>query len=149
MKLTAVQLGRLLFKAANEPRRNQKRYLKDLGGDGSADELDQVLEQAQSSKKAADEFERLQKQRDVVRESVSSDVDKSVAGMLADLRIAMEQEAMTQKELADRCGFSQPQVAAYLSGKKEPGIGNLAKLASALNRTWKLGRSSEWPMVVK
>ena len=54
MKLSADQLGRL-------------------------NELDEVLEQAHASKKAKEEFERLQNQRDEARESVSSEVDQSIS----------------------------------------------------------------------
>ena len=147
MKLTNEQLGRLLFKAENEPRRNQKRFLKDLGGYGSAEELDEFLDIAKKSKAANEEFKRLQRQRDIVRESVNDSIDGSVAEMLADLRMAMETQTMTQKELADRCGFSQPQVAAYLGGHKEPGITNLAKMAAALGCRWKLEKPG-WPVAI-
>ena len=148
IKLTVEQKGRLLFKAAHEPRRNQKRYLKDLGGTGSAEELDEVLESIQGDAVAAAEFERLEKQQQEIRESVDSEVNAGVSEMLADLRVAMEEGNVMQSELAKRCGFSQPQVAAYLAGKKEPGIGNLVKLAQGVGRTWKLEKPG-WPMVVR
>jgi hypothetical protein len=41
--LSKEDLGRLLFKAAHEPRRNAKRFLKDRGGEGSVAELDSLL----------------------------------------------------------------------------------------------------------
>jgi transcriptional regulator with XRE-family HTH domain len=61
-----------------------------------------------------------------------------MAEMVAHLLIAMRDQQLTQQEVADLCGFSQPQVAAYLNGKKEPGIRNLVKLAAAVGCVWRL-----------
>lgn len=138
MKLTDEQMGRLLFKAEHEPRRNQKRYLKDQGGTGSAEELDAMLERARKSKPAQAEFQRLERQRPIVAKSVAAGVDGQVAEMLADVRLSMKDKGVSQEELASRCGWPQPQVSAYLTGAKEPGIGNLAKMAEALSCRWRL-----------
>lgn len=137
MNLSPEQLGRLLFKSACEPRRNQKRYLKDLGGTGSAEELDAVLAQAQDSAEARAECDRLQRQRTIIAQAVHA-VDGRVAEMLADIRLHMQDQGLTQQDVATRCGWPQSLVAAYLTGKTEPGIGNLAKLATALGRVWRL-----------
>lgn len=138
MKLTSEQMGRLLFKANHEPRRNQKRYLKDLGGEGSADELDQVLEKARRDKAAIAESEQLERQRAITAKSIELGVDGRVAEMLADVKLKMEDQGLTQSDVAAACGWSQPLVSAYLSGTKEPGIGNLAKLAAAVGCVWRL-----------
>jgi transcriptional regulator with XRE-family HTH domain len=50
----------------------------------------------------------------------------------------MAEQGLTQQDVADRCGWRQPQVAAYLTGAKEPGVKNLAKLASAVGCLWRL-----------
>lgn len=138
LKLTSEQLGRLLYKAKNEPRRNQKRYLKDLGGEGSAEELDQFLGKANSDAAAIAEAERLEKQRHLMAKTVDAGVDGRVAEMIADIQLKMSDQKLTQQEVADRCGWSQPLVAAYLTGAKEPGAKNLAKLASAVGCAWRL-----------
>jgi hypothetical protein len=135
-----TDLGRLLFKSRHEPRRNQLRFLKDIGGEGSAEELDRVLEAAQADKRAVAESERLEMER---RRAVNINLDNEgrVAEMIADIRLKMEAQKLTQQEIADRCGWQQPQVAAYLSGAKEPGITNLAKLATAVGCVWRLTRA--------
>lgn len=139
---TKADLGRLLFKSRHEPRRNQKRFLKDLGGDGSADELDRVLAAAAADKRVVAECERLDAERRRAAKSIDWNVEARVAEMLAHVRIAMEHQQLTQTEVAERCGWQQPLVAAYLTGAKEPGISNLAKLASAVGCVWRLTSTS-------
>lgn len=138
LKLTSVQLGKLLYKSKNEPRRNQKRFLKDLGGEGSAEELDVYLQRAEQDPKAVAEAERLEKQRQLMAKAVDAGVDGRVAEMIADVRLKMEDQELTQQDVADRCGWPQSLVAAYLTGAKEPGAKNLAKLASAVGCAWRL-----------
>lgn len=136
--LSAEQLGRLLYKAAHEPRRNQKRYLKDLGGDGSADELDAVLAVAKETDAAVTEAKRLDRQREITAKTVAAGVDSAVIEMIGAIRVRMADTGTTQQELADACGWPQSQVAAYLTGKKMPGLENLTKMAAALNCRWRL-----------
>lgn len=138
MKLTTQQMARLLYKRQHEPRRNQKRYLKDLGGDGSADELDAVLAIAEKNSEAVSEAQRLDRQRAITARTVELGVDGRVAEMLAAVRLKMEDEDLTQQDVADAAGWPQSLLAAYLNGRKEPGIGNLAKLAEALGCSWEL-----------
>lgn len=145
MKLTSEQLGRLLHKAAHEPRRNQKRYLKDLGGEGSAEELDWQLELAAADAAAQAEAARLEKQRHLAVSAIELGVEGRVTEMLAELRSRMEEQGLTQTDVAERCGWQQPLVSAYLAGKKEPGAGNLAKLAAAVGCAWRLQPSPVSP----
>ena len=149
IKLTAKQLGRLLLKEAHEPRRGQKRYLKDLGGSGSADELDEVLEVARGTPAAIKEYERLEKQREIIASSVTGEVDQGVAELLADIRAAMDDANLTQSDLAMRSGLTQPQIAAYLTGRKQPGIGNVVRIAQAMGMRLTLAKADGWPMVVR
>jgi transcriptional regulator with XRE-family HTH domain len=58
--------------------------------------------------------------------------------MLADVRLRMQEQSLTQSDIAERAGWPQSLVSAYLTGDKEPGIGNLAKLASAVGCKWRL-----------
>lgn len=138
MKITIEQLGRLLFKSRHEPRRNQKRFLKDLGGDGSAEELDEVLARAKKSPAAVAEAEQLELQRHHMAKTIELGIDGRVAEMLADVRLKMQAAGLTQAEVAERCGWPQSLVAAYLTGGKEPGAKNLAKMASAVGCVWRL-----------
>ena len=138
VKLTSEQLGRLLHKSMHEPRRNQQRYLKALGGAGSADELDAALTRANRDPEAIRECDRLEQRRQRAARSIELGVDARVAEMLADIQVRMTEQGLTQQDVADRCGWRQPQVAAYLTGAKEPGVKNLAKLASAVGCLWRL-----------
>jgi hypothetical protein len=140
-KLTNEQLGRLLFKSQHEPRKNPKRFLKDLGGEGSAEELDRVLATARRNKDALAESERLEKQRALVARSVDLGVDARMAEMIADVRVRMQERQLTQQAIADHCGWPPSLVAAYLTGAKEPGAKNLAKLATAVGCIWRLAPS--------
>lgn len=137
-KLTTEQLGRLLFKAAREPRRNQKRYLKDLGGEGSAEELDEVLAVAEKSAAAKKEAKRLERERTIHAKTVAAGVDGQVAEMLAALRLRMEEQGLTQAQLADLCGWPASLLSRYLTGQKSPGLDNLVKMATALDAKWLL-----------
>jgi transcriptional regulator with XRE-family HTH domain len=42
------------------------------------------------------------------------------------------------EDLAAACGWAQSLVSAYLSGKNQPGVGNLAKMADAMGLVWRL-----------
>lgn len=137
--MSAEQLGRVLHKRdRKEPRKNQKRYLKDIGGDGTADELDQVLEYAELNREALAEAKRLERQRELTIETVDAGIDSAVIEMIGALRLRMEELGITQTELAERCDWAQPQVAAYLTGKKMPGLENLTKMARAMGSCWRL-----------
>jgi transcriptional regulator with XRE-family HTH domain len=48
-----------------------------------------------------------------------------------DLRVSVE---MTQSELADRAGTSQPTIAAYEAGRKSPTLRTLNRLAASVGR---------------
>jgi transcriptional regulator with XRE-family HTH domain len=50
----------------------------------------------------------------------------------------MEDMGLTQSDIAAVCGWQQPLVSQYLSGDKEPGARNLAKLATAVGCVWRL-----------
>lgn len=136
--LTTEQLGKLLYKADHEPRRNQKRYLKDLGGEGSADELDQMLAIAEQSAAAKREAKRLERERAITAKTIETGIDGHVAEMLAAVRLRLDELEMTQAQLADLCGWPASQLSAYLSGTKSPGVENLARMATALNAEWRL-----------
>lgn len=137
-KLTPEQMGRLLFKSSHEPRRNQKRYLKDLGGEGSAEELDEALAIASKSAAAKKEAKRLERERTIKSETIDTGIDGQVAEMLAAIQLRLDDLEMSQTELAERCGWTRSVVNKYLHGVKSPGIDNLARMAEAIDCRWKL-----------
>jgi hypothetical protein len=138
LDLKAEQLGQLLFKLKHEPRRGAKRFLKDLGGSGSAEELDALIAIAEKDAAARKIAERLERTRVISARTMELGLDGRVAEMLADIKVRMEERGVTQSDVATACGWSQPLVSAYLSGDKEPGIRNLAKLAEAVGCLWRL-----------
>jgi hypothetical protein len=118
MELTTDQLGKLLFKCVHEDRRNQKRFLKDCGLQGSASELDRQLQLAQVSHDAQLECRRLERERATKVKTVDAGVDADDVEMLAAIRSRLHQISMTQAELATAAGMKGPLVSDYLTGKK-------------------------------
>jgi hypothetical protein len=136
--LSKEELGQLLFKVAHYPRRFAKEFLRQRGGDGTPAELDAMLAVAAEDPQARAVADQLERNPPVRTGYIDISDEGRIAEMLAHLAILIREQKLTQQEVADRCGFSQPQVAAYLSGKKEPGIRNLAKLAAAVGCVWRL-----------
>lgn len=137
-RMTVEQRGRLILKSRSEPRRNQKRFLKDLGGDGSAEELDAVLTAVLNDPAAVTEADRLGRMRDLAAKSVELGLDGRVAELLAEIRVRISEKGLSQSEIASRCGWPDSLLSAYLTGQKSPGIGNLVKIASSLGCQWRL-----------
>ena len=138
MKLTVDQQAQLLFKAKHEPRRNQKRFLKDLGGSGSAEELDEVLATVQNNPKAVAEAGRLENARKLAARSVELGLDGQVAEMIAEIRLKIDGSGLTQSDVAARCGWPASLLSGYLTGQKLPGTENLVKLAHTLGFQWRM-----------
>lgn len=138
MNLTTEQQGELIFRSRHLQRRLQKRYLKELGGDGTAEELDQQLAAAQASDAAVAVADRLDRRRHLVASAVELGREARVAELLADIRVRMEEQGVTQVELALRCGWQQGLVSDYFRGKSLPGAANLCKMAEALGCVWRL-----------
>lgn len=137
-RLSAKVLGQLLHKSRHEPRRNQKRFLKDHGGTGSAEELDEVLVRAAKSKEANAVADELDQHRKHTLRAVEQGMIGQVAEMIACVRLEMERQGLTQSDLGNRCNIPQPMVSNWLSGKREPTVANLAKVATALGCSWRL-----------
>ena len=100
--LDANELGTLLHKASHEPRRNAKRFLKDRGGEGSAAELDALLEKARSDERAREVAERLERQRAAIARNIDRGMEARVAEMLADVQVRMREQGLTQQQAAER-----------------------------------------------
>lgn len=108
-----------------------------------------MLEKARTNLKAIREKERLEEQRELMAKTSEAGATAEVSEILADIRLAMKSLGVTQVELAERCGLTQPVIAAYLTGKREPGAKNLALIAKALGMKWKLTKGDgDWPMVI-
>jgi predicted XRE-type DNA-binding protein len=137
-KMSDEQLGMLLFKAMHEPRRNQKRWIRDCGGVASAEELDRLLVVANASKKAVGLLDSLEAKRKIQSSGIESSMDANVRCMMDELVSAMESAGIKQSDMAIACGISQPIISQYLSCKQQPGIRNLVKMADSLGLKWKL-----------
>lgn len=138
LKLSTEQLGQLLHKSRHEPRRLQKRYLKELSGEGSAEELDAVLAEALQDSAAIEEANRLDELRRHTLRGVEQGMVGQIAEMIACIRVEMDRQGLTQSQLAGRCNLTQPMLSDYLTGKRQPTLGNFAKLATALGCSWRL-----------
>lgn len=139
MTYTSDQLGRLLFKKkAGEPRKNLKRYLKDCGGAGSAEELDQVLPIAERDADAIRIAEELHRERMSQLATVEQRGLGALADMLAQIEQLRKESGLSQEDIGELMDMQQPQYSAYVSGKKQPGGLVLAKAAEALKKRWVL-----------
>ena len=138
LDLTPEQLGKLLFKDRHESRRNLKRFLHDLGGDGSAEELDEVLSIAAKNKEAATIADNLDERRWQESMGIEDRIDDDLVRMMREISKQMEEKGISQSDLAILCGIHQPTLSKYLSGKKEPGVRNLTRMARSVGCFWKL-----------
>jgi antitoxin component HigA of HigAB toxin-antitoxin module len=137
-KLSPQHLGQLLHKSRHEQRTNLRRFLKSLGGTGSAEELDQALATAAKSKEATAVADGLDQLRKHTLRAVEQGMSSQVAEMIACVRLEMERQGLTQSDLGARCKMPQPMISNYLAGKREPTVSNLAKIATALGCSWRL-----------
>jgi len=131
-----AELGGLLHVCNTSPRRQQKRYLLNLGGSGSAAELDRVLAIASESKAAIRFAEKLASQQTQESLLTEEGIAMQADAVRAEIGRQMEKQGITQVELARRCGIAQSVVSLYLNGKKEPGLGRLLEIITALDCEW-------------
>jgi predicted XRE-type DNA-binding protein len=132
LDLTPQQLGKLIFKSKYEPRRSLKRFLRDLGGDGSAEELNETLEFAASNSEANSFAKLLDSNWRIAGENIESAAKTKLAGIMHELKIKMKEKGLTQSDVATACGWSQPLLSHYLSGNVEPGALNLLKMIESV-----------------
>lgn len=132
IELTADQLARLLFKSHHEPRHKLKQFIRDLGGLGSAEELNEVLTAANANEVVKRIAERMEIERDGTLGSVELKSDTQLFQLLDSIKIRMDLMDLTQSDVATICGWSQELLSDYLSGKVEIGAKNLAKLAASV-----------------
>ena len=57
------------------------------------------------------------------------------------IRRRLKERSISQKSLADRVGVSQPTVANYLTGKKNPSIVAMTKIANVLGLGFSISQS--------
>lgn len=65
-------------------------------------------------------------------------IDARKSEILSALKSRIAEAGLTQADIAAACGWQQPLVSDYLTGKKDPGLENLIKLATALDCQWQL-----------
>lgn len=58
--------------------------------------------------------------------------EKEIALFCSNLRMAMHQRRMSQKEVAALSGLTESQVSRYMKGRCEPGLRTICRLAEAL-----------------
>ena len=132
IELTADQLARLLFKSHHEPRRQLKQFIRDLGGLGTAEELNEVLTAANANEVVKRIAERMEIERDGTLGSIELNSDTQLVHLLDSIKKRIDLLNLTESDVATMCGWSQELLSEYLSGKVEPGVKNLAKLAASV-----------------
>ena len=132
-EMTAENLGKLLYKSMHETRRALRRFVKESGGEGTEEELTVLLRLASGKKEAIELSRKLERQRVELAASIEASAEHMARLVMSAIEREMVRAKLTQKEIADRTGISQPAVSLYFAGKKQPGIVNLVKLAAAVN----------------
>ena len=132
IEFTADQLARPLFKSHYEPRSNLKRFICDLGGLGTAEELNELLAAANANEVVKRIAERMEIERDGTLGSIELKSDTQLFHLLDSIKKRMDLLNLTHSDVATMCGWSQELVSNYLSGTVEPGANNLAKLAASV-----------------
>ena len=141
MDLTTEQLAKLLYKSKHESKHRQKRFLKELGGTGSTVELDAMLLHAARSSEAVAQSEDLEKERSPLPFPRKNAVDPAVSELLSQVRDRIKDLGISLQVIADRSGWSERRVAAYLRGEADPPLSHVVKLASVLNCVWQLEKN--------
>lgn len=61
------------------------------------------------------------------------------------IRSARVRQGLSQAELADRAGTSQPVISAYENGRRSPSIGTLRRLVAAAGERLEVGLGARTP----
>lgn len=109
MKFKTDTLGELLFRVRRgDPKRDQKRVLRNAGGKGDAPELESVLaSDAMSRRTVIAEADRLQ---------AEFEQQDKVCKLLEPIREACKASGLTQTQLATLGDTSQKSISEYLNG---------------------------------
>ena len=142
MEWSTEQLAMLLARSQKEPRRNLKRFLKDNGGTGSAEELDELLERAAADGHVVRRANDIAFDRSSNRLSIEQRVDDQLDLMRLEIVRVLESDGIEIAELASRCGWTATFVSDLVAGRKVPSSEQLGKLAIATGYDWKLIRKN-------
>lgn len=140
MEWTTEQLAMLLARSQKEPRKNLKRFLKDNGGTGSAEELDELLERAAADGHVVRRANDIAFERSRSRQAIEQSVEIQLNSMRLEIVRALESGSIEIAELASRCGWTATFTSDLVSGRKIPSSEQLAKIAIACECDWKLVR---------
>ncbi len=140
VNLKPEQLATLLSRSSNEPRRNLKRYLKDLGGRGSSEELDELLAIANANPKIVKMATKLNEERSAASRTISEAKHDHVRSFGEEIQRQIDDNGTNINELASVCGYSRTVMASIVNGKESPTAEQLARIAIALECKWTLVR---------
>lgn len=138
MDWTVEQLATVLARLKVEPRRNVKRYLKDQGGRGSAEELDLVVAEALANSKAMKLAEEIADDRANRSREITDGLEFEIEGWLDEIESAMQIRKISLGELAAVCGYTVDLMSLIVNGKQRPTTEQLARIAIALRCSWRL-----------
>lgn len=143
MNWTVEQLALVLARLKVEPRRNVKRYLRDQGGRGSAEELDLVIAEAMANSKAVELSQKLAAERATQSRSINDGLDAQIDVWRSEIKRELELRKMSLGELSTVCGYTVDYVSSTLNGSQRPSVEELAKIAIALQCSWRLVSDDE------
>jgi hypothetical protein len=135
---TVEQLATVLARLKVEPRKNLKRYLKDQGGRGSAEELDLVIAEALANSQAKDLSEQIAAERAMQSRDINDGLEDQIDVWRDEIKRLIESRKMSLGELSTVCGYTVDYVTSMLNGSQRPSVEQLAKIAIALQCSWRL-----------
>lgn len=138
MQLTTEQLATLLAKAKREPRRNLKRFLKDLGGAGSAAEVDEVLKVAMADPKAVAISQQLDRDRQAAIASVYQGVELQHSALMSDMQQLQLNRSIPDYQLERLCDLTTGCIAKFRDGRLRAPLDSMLRIAAALGSSLRM-----------
>lgn len=133
--MTPEQLGMLLYKTETKSRRAGKVYLHSLGAPSSSEDLDMAIKRAQASKKALAARESIESKQSSDGSEIDSKADQLVTSAISQVIAELAKQGLNRAEFAQMCGWPDSLLSNYLTGRKEPGLRAICRMAAVLNCT--------------
>lgn len=134
-EMTNEQLGMLLYKTETKSRRAGKVYLHSIGAPSLSDDLDMALKKAQASKKAVEVRQSIEAKQNSDGSDLDTKADELVSAAIGQVIAEISNRGLNRTEFAHMCGWPDSLLSNYLTGRKEPGLRAICRMAAVLNCT--------------
>lgn len=134
-EMTPAQLGMLLFKTETKSRRAGKVYLHSIGAPSSSDDLDFAIQHAKASKKALAVRADIEAKQSNNGSELDLQAAELASNVIQQVVAELDKQSLTRTEFAHICNWPDSLLSNYLTGRKEPGLKAICRMAAALNLT--------------